>query len=262
MKNFRVWLGATLAVVFGFTYVYVSSSGPVSDAGLPTDYKLYSGTASVGEGAAAGTLGEILSRFQRDIQACKNLIEEIKNDKAFVASFLPSDARNNGSYVNFLRESSFSRAPATQYVILNQQYLHLGQDYHEVPWAVAWGPDGIYCAPTFGRLREIENSGESSEAWQIRKFFLDGGLSSLVHPSTDMTDGFLDFHELESLLQEALDLYRGPQRSSLYSWMEEAIREIEQSRKDVSAESGRLTLTEQHDELDYRIVVLRRMLSL
>jgi hypothetical protein len=226
---------------------------------LPTQEAAFASTEPVEE-RADETPSEILSRFQQDIETCKHLIEEIKNDQAFIESFLPWDARKDRSYVTFLRESSLSDAPATQYVVLNEKYLHLGHDYHEVPWAVAWAPNGgIYCAPTFGRLKEIENLGESPEAWQIRTFFLDGALSSLVHPSTDMTDGFLEFHELESMLGEALELYRGSQRSSLYSWIENAIREIEQSRKNVSAESGRLTLTGQHQELDTRIGALRRM---
>lgn len=210
---------------------------------------------------AAGTSREILSRFEQDVHICKLLIEEIKNDQAFVESFVPLEARKQRSYVSFVQESSFSGKPAAQYVTLNYKYLHLGHDYHEVPWAIAWTPnDNIYCAPTFARLREIENLGDSPEAWQIREFFLDGALSSLLHPSADMTDGFIEFHELESLVQEALRLYRGPQRSSLHSWMEKAIREIEQSRKDVSEEAV-LSLSEQHAELDRRIGSLRRMLS-
>ena len=200
----------------------------------------------------------ILAAFRSDIAVCKSIVKLLSTDRAFMESFTPHVNRASKQFLAFLLESSNYSSTEFQYVLRNQEYLDIDVWHHGEPFAVAWVEnEGIYCAPTLARLREIEALGESEEAWNVRQFFLGKMLASLEHPSHEITSGLVDFEAFMSFVAEANGRYEHTHRHKFIAWTLTAIRTIESSRKDIQDGANGSSLSEQNKILDDRVSRLR-----
>jgi hypothetical protein len=231
---------ACMVLIAAWTDVVAQSSPPAEPANRPS------------------ARSEILRAFRKDISVCKSITTVLKADRSFVDKFISFKNRQVKAVEAFLRESPSSDSPDFQYVLRNAEYFDIEVSMHGHAWAVAWVEgEGIYCALTYNRLRAVEALGESPQAWEIRKFFLDKALQGMEHPSDEMSDGLVDFEQFKSLVLDADKLYSGPQRSKFIAWIGTAINAIDSSRKRVVDGAAGLSASEQNKVLDDRIAFLR-----
>jgi hypothetical protein len=206
---------------------------------------------------------EILRAFRQDLAACSAITKLLQTDRYFVDSFTPYVNRASKPFTEFLRASPNAKSEAFQYVLRNAKYFEIDVSMHGDAWAVAWVEgEGIYCAPTFARLKAIEALGESAQAWTVRRFFLDKALKSLEHPSNEMASGALvDFDRFKSLVVETHKRYSGVQRSKFVAWLHSTIKEIDGSGSRIMDGAAGLSAAEQAKTLDERIAFLRSLVT-
>jgi len=204
----------------------------------------------------------ILTAFRKDISVCSAITKVLRGDRQFIESFTPAANRTSKPFAAFLRDSPNSSSEVFQYVLGNVEYFEIDVSMHGYAWAVAWvDGEGIYCAPTFARLKAIEALGESRQAWNVRKFFLDKALQNLEHPSDVMVSGLVDFEQFKSLVLEASKRYSGAQRANFVAWVRTAIKEIEAGKAKIEDGAAQLPASEQNKILDDRIALLRSFAS-
>jgi hypothetical protein len=204
----------------------------------------------------------VLAAFQTDIAVCRSITKIMKTDRRFIQSFSSAANRDTRGVESFLRESPNAKSEDFQYVLRNLEYFDIDVANHGDPWAVAWVEgEGIYCAPSFGRLKAIENLGESAQAWEVRKFFLDKALQALEHPvDREMAGGGqIEFDKFKALVLEADKRYSRAQRPMFRAWTRAAIKIVESGRSRIDDGAAGLSAAEQNKILDEWVRFLRRI---
>lgn len=203
------------------------------------------------------TASEILAAFRKDISVCTSAMKILENDRAFIDEFTPAINRESKSLDVFLRQSSFATTEDVQYILANLKYFFIDLDNHGNMMAVAWvGNTGIFCAPSFLRLDDIEALGESPEAWEVRANFLERELANLIPTGSVASDSEEQFKYFKEDVEKTSRLYSSTQRPKFITWVKKAITHIEMDRNTLTTEAG-LTIEEQNKIIDNKVGFLQ-----
>lgn len=209
----------------------------------------------------AETPAAVLAGFEADVKACTSLVNALELDPEFMDAFGMAQRRNPKPVEVVLGESAVADLPEVKYFLSHRKYMALGMTLFKCdPWAVAWmDNEVIYCAPTLERLREIEELGESAEAWRIRLFFLNKALELLRMPWDESEDPRIEFDRFKTYVLEASRRYTGAQQAALRAWLNKAIQTLEVTRKDIAEGAASQMSQQQHQMMDERIAFLRQL---
>lgn len=173
------------------------------------------------------TAAAILAAFNKDISVCHSLVKLHKPDQQ-------QNNQQTATAAGILNEPPYVGSAEADYINKNQQYFDIDESYEGYPWTISRfeGQEQIYCALTKKRLEEIEALGESEEAWQIRKFFLNIELETLENVSGLGPGGnVVDWNWWSSELEKVSGFYATTQRSEFVEWAQKAVPSIEEERK-------------------------------
>jgi len=211
-------------------------------------------------GGAVSAPATLLKAFQKDIAMCADIASQMADDPELVQALIPEASRTCRPVSSFMQESPHANSMPYQYLMRNAESFEIDVSMHGYPYAVAWVPgEAIYCAPTFARLKAIETLGESAQAWQVRRFFLDRMLQGLEHPSDEMEGGQVGFDELKSSMLEAKRRYSSAQRPAFVAWARNAIKVVEASREKIVDGAAGLSAERQSRMIDDRVTFLRSL---
>lgn len=203
------------------------------------------------------TAREILVAFRKDISVCISAMKILENDREFIDEFTPAINRESKSLDIFLRQSSFATTEDVRYILANLKYFFIDLDNHGNMMAVAWvGNTGIFCAPSFLRLDDIEALGESPEAWEVRANFLERELANLIPTGSVSGDSEEQFKYFKEDVEKTSQVYPLTQRPKFIAWVKKAIAHIEAERNTLTTDVG-LTLEEQNKIIDNKVVFLQ-----
>jgi hypothetical protein len=208
----------------------------------------------------AKTPAAVYARFNSELQACHALVKVVATDRPFVEAFQSAKVRSSQPVDALLRKSSVARTPEVEYFLNQGKYMVLDVDFHVDPWGVAWVPnEAIYCALNFEVISDIEALGESEEAWSVRLFFLDRALENLSPPGDESPGGMVPYDRFKTYVLEASKLYTNSQKSAFRSWLDKAIKTVDESRKGIEDGAAGLTSQQQQQMLDERLAFLRQL---
>lgn len=205
---------------------------------------------------------ELLAAFKTEISTCASAVQTFEKDRAFLEEFMDANKRRAKPLQDYLRQASFSKSADIQYVLANQKYFVVDVTYHPTEFAVAWVKDEpVYCGVSEQRLKEIETLGESLEAWEIRRYFLDRWLKDLRSPSDEMDFYPEQYEDFNKLVMPASKLYSTALRSQFLAWGKTAIAYFKSQRKELQEGAGGQTLAEQSKILDKEVAFLTALLQ-
>lgn len=203
------------------------------------------------------TAAEIFAAFKKDISVCESAAKTLKMDTAFIDSYSDAFRRESKSLESFLREAGSAKSGDIQYILANLKYFQMNVCFDDCDSVVARVEnEGIFCDVSQQRLADIESLGESSQAWEVREFFLSKNLTDLRSPSDDM--GFYET-QYDSFNQFVTDTSKRyiAQRPQFLAWVKKAIEHLELQRKGIEEGGAGQTLVEQNKILDKEISFLK-----
>lgn len=205
---------------------------------------------------------EMLAAFHRDIEVCKSVAKQLKDDRSFVDIDYSTPQPEPLDVLS--RQPKYADSEYFKHILGNRKYFVVGIANMEVgnPWAEAWvdNDEHIFCQLTPQRMDEIELLGESQEAWEIREYFLDKTLYGLSHITSLMGDNEVEFEVLKTLTQEASHRYLHELRPKFIAWAKKAIGVIEKERSTIKADDV-FSIEEQNKILDGRLSFFRSVVE-
>lgn len=205
---------------------------------------------------------EMLAAFHKDIEVCKSVAKLLKDDLSFVDIDYSTPQPEPLDVLS--RQPKYTNSEHFKHILGNRKYFFVGIANMEVgnPWAEAWvdNDEHIFCQLTLRRMDEIELLGESPEAWEIRKYFLDKTLNGFSPITSLMGDAELESEWFKSEIQEASQRYLHDQRPKFLAWVNKAILLIEKERNEIKADDV-FSIEWQKKTLDGRLSYLRDVLA-
>lgn len=201
---------------------------------------------------------KMLAAFHKDIEVCKSAVKLLKDDRSFVDIDYSTPQPDPLDVISL--QPQYANTPTFQHILSNREYIVVGIANMEIgnPFAEAWtdNDEHIFCQLTPRRMDEIELLGESPEAWEVRKYFLDKTLNGLSPITSLMADAEIESEWLITETQEASQRYVHDQRPKFLAWVKKAIQVVEKERNEIKADDV-FSIEWQRKTLDRRLAYLR-----